>query len=154
MKSETTSIGRGRGLGDTPEAGRSRLVGGSFEKQREPPTRDGSWVAQQEKWILTPAHQVLRVDKEAVAGCRCIHGTGLLRAASPPEACPRSSLRKGSREGKENPPSKEGRGVRRPPDLGGNVLDQQSAFFTTLLSGPSWDPSSHPHFLAWRSSHP
>lgn len=55
------------GQGETKEASNSRLAGGSFNKQREV-THEACLGRQQDKWILEPTCQILKVYKEAITG--------------------------------------------------------------------------------------
>lgn len=49
------------------EAGRSRFVGGSFNKQRKF-TNEACLEREQDKWILKPAWQIRKVYKEDLTG--------------------------------------------------------------------------------------
>lgn len=55
-----------RGQGETKkEAGHFRLIDGNFNKQRKL-TYEAFLQCQQDKWIPTPTHQILKVYKEAL----------------------------------------------------------------------------------------
>lgn len=63
------------------EAGHSRLVSGSLNKEREL-TRKAYLGWQQEKWIRTSTHQILKTYKEVLTGVSHVYLAGVFSTTS------------------------------------------------------------------------
>ena len=82
------------------ETSHSRLVGGSFNKQRK--LTSEVCLEQQGEGIPVPVCQILEVYKEALTGCRLIYWAGVFNTTSLSQGCVFGAA-SGNGKGKRNP---------------------------------------------------